>query len=124
MASLVLWAVFVFVQTVQHRDYFLPGGEVSNEEVHAAPPSLARAWASLALLLVCLIAVVGLAKVLSPSIEAGLAASGAPKTVLEVGSFKATTTEQTIPVASVIGALSLIGGIGLLWVERRPRLVQ
>jgi Ca2+:H+ antiporter len=84
VASLVLWAVFVFVQTVQHRDYFLPGGEVSNEEVHAAPPSLARAWASLALLLVCLIAVVGLAKVLSPSIEAGLAASGAPKTVLGI----------------------------------------
>lgn len=47
------------------------------------------------------------------------------KTVLEVGSFKATATGQkTIPVSSVIGALSLIGGIGLLWVERRPRLVQ
>ena len=37
VASLALWAVFVFVQTVRHRDYFLPGGEVSNEEVHAAP---------------------------------------------------------------------------------------
>jgi hypothetical protein len=47
------------------------------------------------------------------------------QTVLEVGSFKATATgPKTIPVSSVIGALSLIGGIGLLWVERRPRLVQ
>src|SRR5262249_38186790 len=37
-ASLVLYAVFVFVQTVRHRDYFLSlGGEAEDE--HAAPPS-------------------------------------------------------------------------------------
>jgi Ca2+:H+ antiporter len=84
VASLVLWAIFVFVQTVQHRDYFLPMGQASNEEVHAAPPSLRQAWASFALLLVALVAVVGLAKVLSPSIEAALLASGAPKTVIGI----------------------------------------
>ena len=38
--------------------------------MHAAPPSVAQAWASFVLLLVALVAVVGLAKVLSPSIEA------------------------------------------------------
>jgi Ca2+:H+ antiporter len=83
-ASLALWVVFVFVQTVRHRDYFLPAGEVSNEESHAAPPSNARAAASFGLLLLSLVAVVGLAKVLSPSIEAALEASGAPKTVIGI----------------------------------------
>jgi Ca2+:H+ antiporter len=84
VASLVLWAVYVFVQTVRHRDYFLPAGEPSNEEAHAVPPSKAKALASFGLLLVALVAVVGLAKVLSPSIEAALDASGAPKAVVGV----------------------------------------
>lgn len=84
VASLALWAVCVFVQTVQHRDYFLPSGASSDEAMHATPPSWARASASFALLLVALIAVVGLAKVLSPSIEAALAVSGAPKAVIGV----------------------------------------
>ncbi|HET7525149.1 MAG TPA: ionic transporter y4hA, partial [Burkholderiaceae bacterium] len=48
------------------------------------PPSWARAGASFALLLVSLVAVVGLAKVLSPSIEAALEVSGAPKAVIGV----------------------------------------
>jgi Ca2+:H+ antiporter len=83
VAALALWAVFVFVQTVQHRDYFLPTA-ASDEEVHAAPPSWGRAGVSFALLLVSLVSVVGLAKVLSPSIEAALVASGAPKAVIGV----------------------------------------
>jgi Ca2+:H+ antiporter len=84
IASLALWAVYVFVQTVRHRDYFLPPGQPSNEELHATPPSNAVALASFGLLLMALVAVVGLAKVLSPSIEAAVAASGAPKTVIGI----------------------------------------
>jgi Ca2+:H+ antiporter len=84
VASLALWAVSVFVQTVRHRDYFLPAGQASDEAAHAAPPSAARAWASFALLLVALVVVVGLAKVLAPSIEVALAASGAPETVIGI----------------------------------------
>jgi Ca2+:H+ antiporter len=82
--SLVLWAVYVFVQTVRHRDYFLPPGAPSNEALHAPPPTNTVALASFGLLLLALVAVVGLAKVLSPSIEAALDASGAPKTVLGI----------------------------------------
>jgi Ca2+:H+ antiporter len=82
--SLVLWAVYVFVQTVRHRDYFLPPGSPSNEALHAAPPSNTVALGSFGLLLLALVSVVGLAKVLSPSIEAALAASGAPKAVLGI----------------------------------------
>jgi Ca2+:H+ antiporter len=84
VSSLALWAVFVFIQTVRHRDYFLPPRNASDEDVHAAPPSVAQAWASFGLLLVSLVAVVGLAKQLSPVIEAGVTAAGAPKAVIGI----------------------------------------
>ncbi len=64
-----LWAVFVFIQTVRHRDYFLPVDDAADQTVHAEPPSNAPAWASFGLLLVSLVAVVGLAKMLSRPIE-------------------------------------------------------
>ncbi len=84
VASLTLWAVFVFVQTVRHRDYFLPPVDRFDEGVHAQPPSNREAWASFGLLLVALVAVVGLAKVLSPSIESAVAAAHAPKAVIGI----------------------------------------
>jgi Ca2+:H+ antiporter len=42
IASLALWGVFVFVQTVRHRDYFLPPAGAADESLHAPPPSNAR----------------------------------------------------------------------------------
>jgi Ca2+:H+ antiporter len=84
LASLTLWAVFVFVQTIRHRDYFLPPAGAADETVHAAPPSLRQAWVSFALLFVSLVAVVGLAKVLSPAIEAAVHAVSAPPAVIGV----------------------------------------
>ena len=83
-SSLALWAIFVFVQTVRHRDYFLPPRNAADEDVHAAPPSKAQAAASFGLLLVSLVAVVGLAKQLSPMIESALLAAGAPRAVLGI----------------------------------------
>jgi Ca2+:H+ antiporter len=80
VASLVLYGVFVLTQTVRHRDFFLPvtsSGEVMAEE-HATPPSRTATPGSLGLLFVSLVAVVGLAKVESPAIEAGVAADGLP----------------------------------------------
>ncbi len=83
--SLLLWLLFIFVQTVRHRDYFLPAmHDADPEEAHAQPPSNRQAWASGALLLVALVSVVGLAKVLSPRIETALAAAGAPPAVLGI----------------------------------------
>ena len=84
VASLVLWAMFVFVQTVRHRDYFLPLEGANDESTHAEPPTVAQAWASFGLLLVALVAVIGLAKTLSPSIERGLASAGAPASVIGI----------------------------------------
>jgi Ca2+:H+ antiporter len=84
LASLSLWGVFVFVQTVRHRDYFLPPTGADDESAHAAPPTLRNAWQSFGLLLVSLVAVVGLAKVLSPAIEAAVEAAGAPQSVIGI----------------------------------------
>ena len=84
VAALLLWSAFVFVQTVRHRDYFLPVQDAANQDVHALPPTAAVAWASFGLLLVALVAVIGLAKLLSPAIEAGVARMGAPKAVIGI----------------------------------------
>jgi Ca2+:H+ antiporter len=82
--SAVLWAVFVFVQTVRHRDYFLPAVDASSIDEHADPPSNRAALASFGLLLLSLVCVVGLAKVLSPAIETALHELGAPRAVLGI----------------------------------------
>ncbi|MFD1147702.1 calcium:proton antiporter [Saccharothrix hoggarensis] len=84
VASLVLYAAFVSTQTVRHRDFFLPvtsDGVVVNDadgDDHADPPTNRAAATSVALLLVALVAVVGLAKVLSPAIETTVAGLGLP----------------------------------------------
>src|SRR5262249_32656239 len=73
---------YVFVQTVRHRDFFLPV-EPGVEE-HAAPPDALTAWTSTGLLLVALVAVVGLAKTLTPALEAAIELANAPKAVVGV----------------------------------------
>jgi Ca2+:H+ antiporter len=85
LASLVLYLVFVFVQTVRHRDQFLeptPVGE--DREPDHEPPSTRQTVASLVLLVVALVAVVGLAKVESPAIEDAVDAIGAPQSAVGV----------------------------------------
>ncbi|QBR93944.1 calcium:proton antiporter [Nocardioides euryhalodurans] len=89
VASLALYGMFVFTQTVRHRDFFLPveaGGSLPDEDDdgHADPPSGPQALTSLALLLGALVAVVGLAKVESPAIESAVAAVGFPHAVVGV----------------------------------------
>ncbi|MFD6180518.1 calcium:proton antiporter [Streptomyces goshikiensis] len=120
VASLSLYGVFIAVQTVRHRDYFLPvdtgagrsrpagaaspseaasasalasasapaGGAAPSpapeDEGHAEPPSVRDALISLGLLLVALVAVVGDAKAVSPTIEAGVESAGLPNAVVGV----------------------------------------
>ncbi|HEU0101725.1 MAG TPA: ionic transporter y4hA [Mycobacteriales bacterium] len=84
-ASLVLYGSFVATQTVRHRDFFLPVLQgTAPEDEHAEPPTSRAATVSLVLLLVALVAVVGLAKVLSPAIEAGVEAVGFPPSFVGV----------------------------------------
>ena len=84
VSSASLWAIFVFVQTVRHRDYFIPAANASNPEAHAEPPTTGQAWASFGLLLLSLGTVVGLAKMLSPTIERVVAAANAPRAVVGI----------------------------------------
>jgi Ca2+:H+ antiporter len=83
VSSATLWAIFVFTQTVRHRDYFIPVEDPANPEAHAEPPTTRAAWAAFGLLLVSLV-VVGLAKMLSPTVERGVEAAGAPKDVVGI----------------------------------------
>lgn len=83
--SIVLYGVFLFVQTIRHRDYFLS----ETEDAHGASepavvPSSRTALVSLALLGLALAAVVLLAKVLSPALESAVAAAGLPKAFVGV----------------------------------------
>jgi Ca2+:H+ antiporter len=80
IVSLVLYGGFVFVQTVRHRDYFLPV-DPDDEKAHAPPPSNRTAFVSAGLLLLSLVAVVGLAKSLTPTLEIGVRALDVPKAV-------------------------------------------
>jgi Ca2+:H+ antiporter len=84
VTSAALWGIFVFIQTVRHRDYFIPPTDASDSDAHAEPPTVRAAWASFALLLVSLVIVVGLAKMLSPTIEHSVAAMGAPRAVVGI----------------------------------------
>lgn len=84
LTSLALWSAFTFFQTIRHRDYFLPHDATENTQAHAEPPSWLQAGGSLLALLVCLVAVVGLAKQLSPTIESTLRAWGAPQTLVGI----------------------------------------
>ena len=80
--SLVLYGTFVFVQTVRHPADFLP--QADDEPAAHSPPPASAAIASFVLLLLCLVAVVGLAKSLTPAVSAGVAAIGAPQAVVGI----------------------------------------
>jgi Ca2+:H+ antiporter len=82
VVSLILYGTFVLVQTVRHRDYFLPAND--DKDSHAAPPSARATGIAFAALLVALVSVVLLAKTLSPTIEAAVVGAGLPLTVVGV----------------------------------------
>jgi len=89
VASLLLYLLFVFTQTVRHRDFFLPVTQkgqhgLFEDETHADPPSTSEALRSVGLLLVALLAVVGLAEQESPGVERLVAAAGFPHTLVGV----------------------------------------
>lgn len=80
VASLVIYSTFLMVQTVRHRNYFLP----EDDEPHADPPSNFISSMSLIFLLICLGVVVVMAKGLSPTIESVVHNLGAPQALVGV----------------------------------------
>lgn len=108
-AALALYGVFLFVQTVRHRDYFLPPVAAENEDVHALPPTLRVTLLSGAFLLLALTAVVLLAKALSYPIE---------KAVRDVG-----IAQPAALVGAIVASLVLLPeGAAALQAARRNRL--
>ncbi|MFC4125178.1 calcium:proton antiporter [Nocardia rhizosphaerae] len=87
VASLALYLLFVMMQTVRHRDDFLPvedAGAVIETDPHDSAPTNRAALVSLGLLLLALICVVGLAKVVSPALESAVASAGLPPSAVGV----------------------------------------
>jgi Ca2+:H+ antiporter len=74
--TVVLYGVFLYIQTIRHTDYFITGGD--NGSGDHAPASGAVLAISAILLLVSLVGVVLLAKKFSLVVDAGAAAIGAP----------------------------------------------
>jgi Ca2+:H+ antiporter len=82
IVSLVLYGGFVFVQTVRHRDYFLPV-DAENQKI-GAPPSNLNTATSGVVLVAALIAIVGLAKSLTPMVESGVRILNIPQAVVGI----------------------------------------
>lgn len=84
-ASLIVYIVFVFVQNVRHRDFFLPPADADpGRDAHMDPPTDRQAVVSAVLLGLALVGVVGLAKATAPLIESGVEWAGLPTTVIAV----------------------------------------
>jgi Ca2+:H+ antiporter len=84
VVTLVIYGAFIFTQTVGHRQYFLQEDEAEKSAHHVARPSnTVTAWSSV-LLLMCLVAVVLLAKKLAPTLEAAVLRMGAPNALVGV----------------------------------------
>lgn len=85
IVSLVLYLSFIFIQTVKHKEYFMFSSVEDEVSIEEESHSLGG-WLVLDIfaLLVCLVSVVGLAKLLSPTLEAFVSIIGAPQAVVGI----------------------------------------
>lgn len=81
-ACLLLYIALVFSQTRTHKDYFEAPAQGPGAAAHL--PSRRETWISFVGLLMSLGVVIGLAKALSPAIEFGVSAIGAPRAVVGI----------------------------------------
>lgn len=84
VVSLMIYATFVGAQTIRHRDHFLYNIEDADDHAHKSPATLPQALIAGLFLLIALVAVVLLAKNLSPIIERGVAEAGAPEALVGI----------------------------------------
>ena len=82
LACLLLWLAFTFVQTVRHREYFLPLNVQSDHPEQR--PGRRIALQSMVLLTIALVSVVLLAKAVSPALQSAVSALGAPAALVGV----------------------------------------
>ena len=81
VVCLLLWLAFTFVQTLRHRDHFTPNRPQIS---HGPRPGGRLALAALGMLVVALLAVVLLAKGVSPFIQRVVVGMGAPPALVGV----------------------------------------
>ncbi|MCL2779751.1 MAG: hypothetical protein FWD73_17300 [Polyangiaceae bacterium] len=84
VSCLALWLAFTFVQTIRNRDYFKPTQQREEAAQRVSRPTSRATGISLIMLLLALVAVVLLAKGVSPFIQTGVAAIGAPSALVGV----------------------------------------
>jgi Ca2+:H+ antiporter len=84
IVSLILYGTFVMVQTVRHREYFLPADEDLPGEAHTEHPTNTAAILATIVLLVALVGVVLLAKGLSAKVETAILSAGLPLAIVGV----------------------------------------
>jgi Ca2+:H+ antiporter len=82
--SFIIYLTFVVAQTIRHRDHFIHHIEDADDHAHEEPVPRAKAAAAVVMLLAALVAVVLLAKNLSPVIEALVMGAGLPKAVVGI----------------------------------------
>ncbi len=84
VVSLVIYAAFVFAQTIGHRGIFVEEDPARDSSHGATQPGNAATAVSAFLLVACLTAVVLLAKKLAPGLESAVSGVGAPNAVVGV----------------------------------------
>lgn len=85
LISLFLYFSFVFIQTVRHRDSFMPAEDEGDDgHAHFPDPTAGATAFSAVLLLIALTCVVLLAKFLTPALESSIDRMGAPRGLVGV----------------------------------------
>jgi Ca2+:H+ antiporter len=82
MATIALYAVFLYTQTIGHRDYFMPRNQLVPAEHAIIPPGIAAL--SVGLLVLSVTTVVLIAKTFASVMDVALQSSGAPPAVAGV----------------------------------------
>ena len=105
VSSLLVYGLFVIMQTVRHRDFFLSvdtNGDTirAEDDNHTEPPTTRATLVSLGLLLVALVAVVGLAKIESVPLEQAIAAVGLPQSVAGIVIALLVLAPETLAAAN------------------------
>ena len=83
LISLILYGLFLFIQTKRHREYFLQKDDEHKETAVGSPSNATTAVSSI-FLLISLSAVVILAESLAPGIESGVSKIGAPHSLVGI----------------------------------------
>ena len=84
IVSLILYGIFLLVQTIIHRRYFLQDKDQNQEDPAEVSPTNRQTLISAVFLLISLAIVVILAEELAPAVEKGVDRLGAPKSMVGI----------------------------------------